>query len=94
MHHTLTYVRRERHREHKHEEKAKRYVVDSTAPVDLGHWARDERPKAQAQNEKTDTEDGDFFANMELPADASLSKRRLKCSETCPRVSTMLHFLT
>ena len=35
MRHTLTNIRRKRHREHKHEEKPKRYPVDSSTPVDF-----------------------------------------------------------
>ena len=76
---TLTYVRRECHREHKHEEKTKRHAVYNSAPANFRYWARDEWTKAQAQNEKTDPEDGDFFADMKLPADAFLGKCCLKC---------------
>ena len=35
MHHTLTYVWHNRHREQKHEEKARQNMVDSTVPIDF-----------------------------------------------------------
>jgi len=58
-------MRCERNREHAYKEQAERKAVNDVAPVDLRHWASDERTEAMAQHEEADAEDGNFLAHME-----------------------------